>query len=264
MKKITTNTTPANTPPKKKYTMLKFIAIMVISMLVGAVVGGTMAAFLDNTDTASAALLSWLAAVLPTVHWVVFALLTVVSFGLYFAARTVVFAFERSGSENEKLSERADTLITFSMLANSLNMIFVYCIFGMLCALPMVLNLENSINVLVLFATIIVTTAHNVYSIKLYKRLAPEKRGDPLDFKFGKEWIDSCDEAEKMLIYKASYSTYKLMQVVLLAVWVLTAILGPFFDIGIYPMVIITIIWLAHTVGYQLSAIKLGKEKLNR
>ncbi len=49
-----------------------------------------------------------------------------------------------------------------------------------------------------------------IYSIVQIKKIYPEKKGDPLDGKFDRDWYASCDEAEKIKIGNASYKSYML------------------------------------------------------
>ena len=49
--------------------------------------------------------------------------------------------------------------------------------------------------------------------INYTKMLNPEKRGNVLETNFQKEWFESCDEAEKDLIGKAAYASYKALTI---------------------------------------------------
>ena len=44
--------------------------------------------------------------------------------------------------------------------------------------------------------------------VKLAQINHPEKKGDPASPKFQKQWIESCDEAEKEMIYQSAYKSY--------------------------------------------------------
>ena len=46
------------------------------------------------------------------------------------------------------------------------------------------------------------------------KRIQPLKRGCG-DARFTQKWLESCDEAEQMVIYKASYSSFIVMKTLL-------------------------------------------------
>ena len=44
--------------------------------------------------------------------------------------------------------------------------------------------------------------------MKCVQRVYPEKKGDPASRKFQKEWLESCDEAERAMIYQSAYKSY--------------------------------------------------------
>ena len=44
--------------------------------------------------------------------------------------------------------------------------------------------------------------------VKLLQKTHPEKKGDPPSPKFQEQWLDSCDEAEKEVIYRSAYKAY--------------------------------------------------------
>lgn len=50
----------------------------------------------------------------------------------------------------------------------------------------------------------------SVRYVKRIQKIYPEKAADPTSRKFHKQWVESCDEAEKEVIYQSSYKTYVL------------------------------------------------------
>ena len=60
--------------------------------------------------------------------------------------------------------------------------------------------------------------------VDFIRRINPEKRGDVRDLKFNKEWYNSCDEAERQKIGRASYRTVLATQMVLVALLVVVVI----------------------------------------
>lgn len=241
--------------PQKHATLVKFLVIVVVSGFVGAGGGVLLSLFRDNAGVIGDTVTAALAGVLPMVQWVVFGVLAVVSLALFGAARTAVFAFEKGGSANESLGDRADTLLGYGMICSNVNQILSYGLFGMLAALPTnIPALLGGVALLVL--VIILCTAYSVHSVRLLKRLNPEKQGDPLDVKFQQDFLASCDEGERALMHQAAYQAFRTMSGVILVLWLCTVMVSLFWDIGIYPSVIITILWLTQTVTYQYHAAK--------
>jgi len=90
------------------------------------------------------------------------------------------------------------------------------------------------------------------------KLMNPEKKGSVYDMKFDKVWYESCDEAERVQIGIASYKAVKATNMALLALLVVFVLGGMFFEIGILPIVVITIIALVINITYSIAAIKAG------
>ena len=44
--------------------------------------------------------------------------------------------------------------------------------------------------------------------VKLLQKTHPEKKGEPSSLKFQEQWLESCDEAEKEIIYQSAYKAY--------------------------------------------------------
>lgn len=95
------------------------------------------------------------------------------------------------------------------------------------------------------------------------KVLYPQKNGSVYDIKFSEKWEDSCDELEKLMIYKAAYKAYKTTNGMCCFGLVAMILLSFFFHYGPLPAMLVGCIWLAHTVSYYLEARRLEKEQIN-
>ena len=98
--------------------------------------------------------------------------------------------------------------------------------------------------------------------VNLEKEINPFLNGSVYDFKFSKKWIDSCDEAIKLNIYKSSFKAHKSVTNTCLILWIICVIGYDFFDFGIMPPVMVTIIWLVQTVSYCRESIICSKNNL--
>ena len=92
--------------------------------------------------------------------------------------------------------------------------------------------------------------------VNLEKKINPEKRGNALDTSFLKEWVDSCDEAEKAAIYESGYAAYKSVNRVCPYLWLVCILLDIVFGTGFLPAVMVAIVWLISSVTYILTAMK--------
>lgn len=101
--------------------------------------------------------------------------------------------------------------------------------------------------------------------IDLQKEMNPEKKGDVLSMHFQKDWIASCDELEKMIIYKSAYKSYIVVQRTSSILFGIVVLLGIWYPIGILPLLVVAAIWIVSTVSYTRESMKLTykNEKAN-
>lgn len=90
--------------------------------------------------------------------------------------------------------------------------------------------------------------------VNLVKELNPEKQGSVYDTKFHKKWLESCDEAEKQKIGEASYATYSFMNLMFELVAMVLMIVGFFFPIGVLPLTMVCLLWMAQVIFYSVKA----------
>lgn len=108
-------------------------------------------------------------------------------------------------------------------------------------------------------AVIIAVLVISHQMIEMEKKLNPEKQGFVLDTNFEKVWLNSCDEAQKAMVYEASYTAFKNVSTACIVLMVLSFPAIFLLHTGIYPSLVITIIWLVNLLSYLLKAAKLEK-----
>ena len=99
--------------------------------------------------------------------------------------------------------------------------------------------------------------------VKMVQAAHPEKRGDLNSKNFQKDWMASCDEAEKEMVYQSAYKAYtalgKMLQILLCA----TMLLHLVFHTGILAVIVVGVVYLTMTLTYNRSCVSLQKAKLN-
>ena len=100
--------------------------------------------------------------------------------------------------------------------------------------------------------------------VKLVQKVHPEKKGDPSSSKFQKEWLASCDEAEKEIVFQSAYKAYMCMNKVIPLLLLLTLILNLFFNTGILAIIVVAGMYLVMTVAYSKACVQIRKEKIFR
>lgn len=252
---------------KNKSAAKKLSLLMIPGLIFGMLFGFLISVFEDSLFSLDAYALwegfnkiSFYAT--PVVYLVIFLTVVAVCLSLIKKARKI---FEQWDGEDEETISRSEKLLSLSSSVNTVSVIVLYFVFGLWgCSLKFSITNSNEMWLVIvgafLLLIIISIVSFALISssvIELAKKINPEKKGDALDVKFQKEWIDSCDEAEKMNIYKAGFKAYNVANYVCTALWVLIALPGMTFDIGVLPLIIVTVIWLTLTLTYLITAYKL-------
>ena len=99
--------------------------------------------------------------------------------------------------------------------------------------------------------------------VDLTRIFNPEKEGSVYDTKFQDKWLESCDEAEKQMIYEAGFQTYKKMSNLCVYAWVIFTLLALVLRITLWPVVMVTVFWFLNTVLYLSECKKLSDSKKN-
>lgn len=166
--------------------------------------------------------------------------------------------------DSEAEFQAVDRLLTRALNAISAATIVSFFFFGgLLCYFmdaPFHTFLIGIVSFFVILAAQIVMTQKLV---DLAKQLYPEKRGSVYDMRFQKKWLDSCDEAEKAIIGAAALSGYRAATSACLVMWLLMMLSHMFFETGLLPIFVATVIWLVAFIAYARKAKKLDTAGLS-
>lgn len=100
--------------------------------------------------------------------------------------------------------------------------------------------------------------------VKKIQKIEPDKKGDPSSMKFQKQWIESCDEAEREMIYQSSYTAYQAMSTVLPLLLVFTMICHLMWNTGVMAVFAVAVIWIVMVASYCKTCVTKRKQKLSR
>jgi hypothetical protein len=101
-----------------------------------------------------------------------------------------------------------------------------------------------------------------IKSIRMIQEKDPKHIGDPASLEFSKQWIETCDEVERIIIYKSAYRSFEMTKYLLYGLMCLTMLTQLTLDTGIYPVIIVGGIWIFNSVTYNMTAMKLSKKKV--
>lgn len=240
-----------------------FAIMMVISAMIGAVIGGGFKYLQENLgDNLSEFLVNRLMMITPYASLVLSILVIIVSVVIYKNSRKNLKLWNQS-DEQEEMIDNIEEKLSYVLLFTSVNLILGFFFFGA----GMALLSEDSYTKVILFLVgfivcVVSTILIQNKVVNLEKEINPFLNGSVYDFKFSQKWLDSCDEAIKLNIYKSSFKAHKSVTNTCLILWIICVIGYDFFDFGIMPLVMVTIIWLVQTVSYCRESIKCSKNNL--
>lgn len=94
-------------------------------------------------------------------------------------------------------------------------------------------------------------------ALKMEKTMNPEKRGSLFELNFQKTWESSCDEGQKIMIYKASHQACKITSITCLILWTAALMAQLTLGTGILPVLCVCVIFLVLNVSYIVTSMRL-------
>lgn len=248
-----------------KKSFKKFMVILAVSTLVGFLAGIGSAMLEGNvTDTIAEIALTFFEVISPYASLVISAVVTLISIVII---RKCKREYKQWNQEEEEVIDRIETQLSYPLVLSNIAMILGCFFFAV--ATTMNISISNStvdgIRLVISFVgfifTMVVITLIQKDAINLEKEINPEKKGSIYDTNFAKKWEESCDEAEKLAIYKCAYKSYQSVSMTCLILWLACLIGATVWNIGIVPVAIVTIIWLVQTMSYCIESIRYGKKE---
>ncbi len=174
----------------------------------------------------------------------------------YFAAKRELAAWD---GEDEAVSDRVDRRLSIVMWANGTLLI---CALFLIAAAYSAGFDQGPFLFFLGLAGFVATMAEAIVIqqklVDLSKRLSPEKQGSVYDLKFQKKWMDSCDEAEKLLIGRCAYKAYSAVSMTCLILWMIFTLTALFLGTGFLPVLAVCVIWVVAQSVYCWWAVKLS------
>lgn len=174
--------------------------------------------------------------------------------------------FATWNGEDEKTIEKSETLLGAAVCVLNVAYILYLFLFGAIIYFDRVSDGPLSKLVMILFAILYIASIASSFIlqrivIEVEKQINPEKKGELMSPKFHKDWVGSFDEAEKMMLYKASYKAHRATNTLCMILWLVSIIGIAAFETGLLPIAIVTAIWLTSSIAYFAECIKLEKKK---
>jgi hypothetical protein len=170
----------------------------------------------------------------------------------------------QNDKENDDLWDTLEECLNQPMILSNAFFMVILCLF--LCCLITGYQDEYPSAVLItiylLFAATCVTgILIPKRTLDIEKKLNPEKQGNVLDVEFQKVWLNSCDEAQKMMVYKAGYKAFQSTNAACLILILVAFICSLTFQTDLVALIFVCMIWFVNNMSYMIRAAKLEKRK---
>ncbi len=253
---------------KKALKML--VPVVIVAAIIGGLIGGfaTTNSAQDFAEIFETALGSLMYTFSPWGVIGVSILGIIMSLCLYKSA-TKLYVNNLPDSPSEEIEEElfdfVERKLSMGMIVNSVAMVVSFTFFGVVAAYIDGYILENKLILLVVALVIFIGANFGQAKIQqmfidFIKVMHPDKKGSTYDFKFSEKWEESCDELEKLMIYKSAYKAYKTTNATCCIALVLMILLSMIFHYGPFPAIIVGCIWLILVMSYSLEAMRLDKK----
>lgn len=242
----------------------KFLLIMLLSLILGGAVGFFSAKYSLNalSDSLKSAGAFFGAYIAPYLMLITAVIVPLVCLPLYKSAKKILSSWD---GEDEDVYNAADKKLSVIMWITSAFLILSFFLITASYSVGFSAfeSKRHTLPVLVgiasFFAILIEAVLIQQKCVDAVKAMNPEKTASVYDTKFQKKWLDSCDEAEKIMIGKCSYKAYAATNTVCLILSVVLAIFALVFETGFLPSLAVCLIWLVNQSAYLKEAMKYSK-----
>lgn len=259
------------TKKKKMNTYLKYTLILLASLIIGAVGGFFLAAVnLQGIGSGVGGFMELLrGAMLP-----VLILLTFINvvFGEIILKKSVSLGRllkEAQDEEGDALEYELEQVGAIGLVANNILTVLSLIVLSTGYSMEYMESLSEmgTRGLLAAFGVFILGNAYaGVWQVRLIKetqKIYPERIADPTSGKFQEQWLKSCDEAEREIIYQSSYRAYLAMMKIVPALTFVALLTHLLWNTGVLAVVLLGIIWILATLTYSRNCVRLKAKKLN-
>ena len=187
----------------------------------------------------------------------------------YAKCRAMTFGLDEDSEDYDDLFDEIELKLSNPLLVSNIGMIFNFVMFGVVTYIEqdyvdlfgkdVLANNLLLANCGMMLLSLAWVTAIQYAVIGLEKKLNPEKKGSIFDVNFAKQWLDSSDEAQQIMTYKAAYKAYQVTVYTCIGLWLICLLGMMAFHTSVMPVICIGIIWLVAVVVYHSEAVRLER-----
>lgn len=245
-----------------------FAIVLVVSFIFGGILGSMSGYLKEILGNSVPSLLINILNVITPFASLIFSILVIIAYKIIHTNSRKEYEIWKQTSEDDNTIDKIEEKLSYILLVVSINIILGLFFFGVGTILLPFDDVNGELSIIKVICYIIGFIICIVSSILIQKKIVnfekeinPFLEGSIYDTKFSEKWVDSCDEAIKLGIYKSSYKAFSSVSTTCVILWIF-CVLGSFlWDFGLLPMTMVTIIWLVQTVSYCMESIKCSKSK---
>lgn len=240
----------------------KFIRLLVISAIVGGVLGGICAVLGVWWSRAEIDMLPTILCLIAIYGFVVIgAIVLGIGFYNYRQAQRIALLWD---GEDEEAAELVQKYVNDALMLDSLMLILSFFFFTLGTGdIIFAINADNMASYIIIVVefviVIVLTVLLQQKCVDLLRQINPEKHGSVYDTKFDEVWFASCDEAERYQIGLASYKAYKVTNKFCPFLWLGLFLGDMVFDYGALPGIVVLVIWGVLQMSYMLECKRLAQ-----
>lgn len=242
----------------------KFILLFVVCAFIGGVIGYFSGKYALNELTGSieAAGAFFGTRIAPWLMLALAVIVPAVCVPIYRSAKKLIGMWD---GEDEELADIIDGKISTAMWISSAALVISYFLIAASYSAGFA-AFDSRPGTYAVFAGIVGFLAIMVETIVIQQKCVdaakhtnPVKDVSVYDMKFQKKWVDSCDEAEKIMIGKCAYKAYTATGSVCAVLAIVLAVCALVFGIGFLPSLVVCLIWLVNLSVYCREAMRCSK-----
>ena len=155
--------------------------------------------------------------------------------------------------EMDQLEKAGSKNFDFSLSISNVFFILTLILFGI--AFKNTISSIYMVLIVFLFSTI-ANTVLQIITIKYIQRIDNRLEGDPTSLKFAKDFVESCDEAEKLKIYKSGYHSFQFTKNIAFILLIVSILCNFTLDTGMLPILLTGFFTLMQVISYSYFAMK--------
>ncbi len=242
----------------------KFMLIIAISLFTGGIIGFCAVQYkldmlVDNMKSTGAFFGTYIA---PWLILVTAFIMPVVCVTVYRNTKKLLSSWD---GENEEISDAVDKKLSIIIwITNTVLILSYFLIAASYSGGFEIFENENSTvsffaGIAGFFAIIIEAVIIQQKCVDTAKKTNPEKTASIYDTKFQKKWLDSCDEAERIMTNKCAFKAFATTNTVCSVLSIILALCALIFGIGFLPSLVVCVIWIVNQSVYYKEMLKYSK-----